>query len=55
MASDLKDFENSGIRGPNVGPTDPFEVRFAKRTEKHEPFTFICLVHPFMRGKVIVG
>ena len=54
VATGIKDFENSGIRGSNVGLSDPFELRFAKRTEKHAPFTFICLVHPFMRGKVIV-
>ncbi|MGZ5306286.1 MAG: hypothetical protein ACXWEG_06095 [Actinomycetota bacterium] len=54
VATGVKDFESSGIRGSNLGLSDPFEVRFAKRTQKHAPFTFICLIHPFMRGKVIV-
>ena len=54
VATGIKDFENSGIRGSNLGISDPFEVRFAKRTQKHAPFSFICLIHPFMRGKVIV-
>ena len=54
VASSLKDFESSGIRGSNLGISDPFELRFAKRTAKHAPFTYICMIHPFMRGKVIV-
>jgi plastocyanin len=54
VATGIKDFESSGIRGSNVGLSDPYEVRFTKRTQKHAPFTFICMVHPFMRGKVIV-
>lgn len=53
VASSVKDFESSGIRGSNVGISDPFEVRFTKRT-KNVPFSFICVIHPFMRGKVIV-
>jgi plastocyanin len=53
VATSVKDFESSGIRGANLGFADPFELRFAKRT-KNVPFTFICLIHPFMRGKVIV-
>ena len=55
VAASIKDFENSGIQGANVGVADaPYEVKFTARTEKHEPYTFICMVHPFMRGKVIV-
>lgn len=53
VASSVTDFESSGIRGSNLGNTDPFEVRFAKRT-KNVPYSYICLIHPFMRGKVIV-
>ncbi len=53
VVTGVKDFESSGIRGANLGITESFEVRFAKRT-KDAPYTFICLIHPFMRGKVIV-
>jgi plastocyanin len=54
VASSVKEFESSGIRGSNLGIADPFEVKFTKRTEKKKPYTYICLIHPFMQGKVIV-
>ena len=50
----VRDFESSGIRGANVGIADPFELGFPVRTKKHVPFRFICMIHPFMHGKVIV-
>jgi len=54
VATSLRDFENSGIEGANVGSADPFILRFGARSV-NGPYTFRCLIHPFMRGKVIVG
>jgi len=48
------DFENSGFRGANAGITDAYVVRFPAPSEDG-PYTFVCMVHPFMRGKVDVA
>jgi plastocyanin len=49
-----RDFENSGIRGANV-TTDPdtYVLRFAEASGR--PYTFVCMIHPFMTGEVFVG
>ncbi|MEA2446742.1 MAG: hypothetical protein QOK47_379 [Actinomycetota bacterium] len=50
------DFENSGVRGVDLAaPTQghaPYDLKFAKSSTK--PYKYICLVHPFMRGSVLV-
>jgi hypothetical protein len=51
------DFENSGVRGVDLSaPTAghaPYDLRFPKASGK-KPFKYICLVHPFMNGSVVV-
>jgi plastocyanin len=48
------DLESSGVRGVTSYLGDAnYELRFAKRSTDG-PFKYICLIHPFMRGKVIV-
>lgn len=54
------DFENSGERGPAAFTSNPpfvgnasFDVKFAKLSGD-EPFKYMCLVHPFMKGRVAV-
>jgi hypothetical protein len=54
VVTSTRDFENAGIEGANVGNTTAFTLRFGAKTVT-EPYTFRCMIHPFMRGKVIVG
>ncbi len=54
VVTSIRDFESSGIEGANVGNTTAFTLRFRAKTV-NEPYTFRCMIHPFMRGKVIVG
>lgn len=54
VVTSIHDFESSGVEGANVGNTAAFTLRFAAKTV-NEPYTFRCIIHPFMRGKVIVG
>jgi len=54
VVTSTRDFESSGIEGANVGNTTAFTLRFRARTV-NGPYTFRCMIHPFMRGKVIVG
>jgi plastocyanin len=49
-----KDFESSGVEGANAGVNASFTLRFPTKTDT-EPYTFICMIHPFMHGKVVVG
>ncbi len=53
VVSSTRDFESSGVEGANVGATDPFTLRFNTKTDK-APYTFLCMIHPFMKGKVVV-
>ena len=52
VVTSRRDFENSGIEGANVGVNDAHTLRFSKRSDV--PYTFICMIHPFMQGKVVV-
>jgi plastocyanin len=49
------DYENSGVRGASAAfPNDnAWDLKFA-RTSGRQPFKYICLIHPFMQGKVAV-
>lgn len=49
-----RDFESSGWRGTLVQPTAaPYTLRFP-RLSKDKAFQYLCMIHPGMRGKVIV-
>jgi plastocyanin len=48
-----RDFESSGLRGANVTAPETYELRFAEASDR--PYTFVCMVHPFMTGEVTVG
>jgi len=48
------DFESSGVEGANAGNATAFTLRFGAKTG-NVPYTWRCVIHPFMRGKVIVG
>jgi plastocyanin len=52
-----EDFENSGVRGANLTPPSaedaPYDLRFSKTSSK-KGFKYLCLIHPFMRGTVVV-
>jgi plastocyanin len=54
VVTSIHDFENSGVEGANAGASDPFTLRFTAKTVT-KPYTFICMIHPFMHGKVVVG
>ena len=54
VVTSTKDFESSGLEGANAGLNDPYTLKFAKRTTER-PYTFVCMIHPFMHGKVLVG
>jgi plastocyanin len=54
VVTSTKDFESSGVEGANAGVAVPYTVKFAKRTTTG-PYTFVCMLHPFMKGKVFVG
>lgn len=48
------DYENSGVRGAGFAPRiDSWDLAFDKRSGD-KPFKFICMIHPFMLGKVVV-
>ena len=48
------DFETSGIRGDYGLNTNPYTLRFKKRSSK-KGFKYLCMIHgAFMRGKVVV-
>jgi plastocyanin len=48
------DYENSGVLGASAAvSTAPWDLRFS-RTSGREPFKYICMIHPFMRGRVAV-
>jgi plastocyanin len=49
-----RDFESSGVAGANVMGPDTYELRFAEPSGD-EPFKFVCLIHPFMRGRAFVA
>jgi plastocyanin len=46
------DFENSGVAGSNFGGPDNYKLKFGKKLNK--PYKYLCLIHPFMRGRVAV-
>ncbi len=45
-------FESSGARGGGL-PEDPFTLEFTRRSSK-KGNPYLCMLHPFMRGRVIV-
>ena len=53
VVTSTRDFESSGIEGANVGGSDPFTLRFTASSDDG-PYTFLCMIHPFMKGKVVV-
>jgi plastocyanin len=48
------DLESSGVRGANAPGDQNYVVRFPERSPD-AGFKYICLIHPFMRGRVVVG
>jgi plastocyanin len=54
VVTSTRDFESSGVAGANAGVTAPYTLKFARRTTSG-PYTFVCIIHPFMHGKVVVG
>jgi len=48
-----RDFENSAVRGANFPSDDPYTLRFPERSGD-TPYKYVCLIHPFMRGRVFV-
>lgn len=48
-----RDYESSGIRGSAAVSNASWDLRFAK-VSPDSGFKYLCLIHPFMRGKVIV-
>jgi plastocyanin len=48
------DLESSGVRGANAFADRNYVVRFAERSSDRG-FRYLCLIHPFMRGRVVVG
>jgi plastocyanin len=53
VVTSRRDFENSGIRGANVTDPSDYVLRFTEASER--PYTYVCMVHPFMTGEVNVG
>jgi plastocyanin len=49
-----RDFESSGIAGANVTDPGTYVLRFSEASGG-KPFEFVCMIHPFMRGKVFVA
>ncbi|MDQ3956980.1 MAG: hypothetical protein M3273_01525 [Actinomycetota bacterium] len=47
------DYENSGIRGPSGATNASWDLRFTKLSPD-DGFGYLCVIHPFMRGRVIV-
>jgi plastocyanin len=48
------DLESSGVRGANAPGDRNYVLRFPERSPD-AGFRYICLIHPFMRGRVVVG
>jgi plastocyanin len=48
------DYDNSGIRGANVGDLSSYTLKFTKRSSR-KGIGYICLIHPFMQARVVVG
>ena len=49
-----KDFESSGVRGDFGFSTDPYTLKFKKKSPK-KGFKYICMIHGgFMGGRVVV-
>lgn len=54
-----RDFESSGERGPSI-PAPPSEglstyvLKFPARTDPGRPFSYLCIIHRFMRGSITV-
>ena len=47
------DYSNSGISGANVNVgASPYTLKFTRKNRKG--FKYLCLIHPFMKGKVAV-
>ena len=47
-----KDLESSGVLGSNVPGPAAYDLTFARRLDG--PYKYLCLIHPFMRGRVLV-
>ena len=47
-----KDFESSGVLGANVPGPESYDLTFPRRLDG--PYKYLCLIHPFMRGRVLV-
>jgi plastocyanin len=47
-----KDLESSGVLGSNVPGPASYDLTFARRLDG--PYKYLCLIHPFMRGRVLV-
>lgn len=50
-----RDLESSGVLGANSPLGDGNYVLRFPRASTDGPFKYLCLIHPFMRGKVVVG
>lgn len=48
-----KDFESSGWRGANQPSNAAYTLKFP-RLSRDKAFKYVCMIHPFMRGKVVV-
>ena len=48
------DLESSGVRGANARSDQNYVLRFPVRSPD-AGFKYLCLIHPFMRGRVVVG
>jgi len=52
-----RDLESSGVRGSNSAMLEGdanYRLRFGANSPG-EGFTYLCMIHTFMRGKVVVG
>jgi plastocyanin len=54
VVTNRRDFESSGVAGANVTDAGTYVLRFAEASGDR-PFEFLCLIHPFMKGKVFVA
>jgi plastocyanin len=54
VVTSRRDFESSGIAGANVTDAGTYVLRFNAESG-NRPFTFLCLIHPFMQGEVFVA
>jgi plastocyanin len=49
-----RDFDNSGVEGANFHPgKDPYRLKF-KKVSNRKGFKYLCMIHPFMQGRVRV-